>query len=146
MTMDTQSSNTVEAAASNESASPTVYDGIAAFADALGHHLGYSAWHTVSQQQIDQFAEATGDHQWIHVDVEKAAKGPYGRTIAHGRRIAVLVSESDRLPWTLSGRLTHLEPVGRVDLRAKPSTGHRRPYRTLRGMMLMQTALLSHNA
>jgi len=103
MTMDTQSSNTVEAAASNESASPTVYDGIAAFADALGHHLGYSAWHTVSQQQIDQFAEATGDHQWIHVDVEKAAKGPYGRTIAHGYLTLSLVPLLAKQIYQVSG-------------------------------------------
>ena len=46
--------------------------------------LGPGRWHEVSQQQIDQFADATGDHQWIHVDPERAASGPFGRTIAHG--------------------------------------------------------------
>ena len=51
---------------------------------AKGEHLGTSDWHTVTQEQIDAFAEATGDHQWIHVDAEQAAKGPFGTTIAHG--------------------------------------------------------------
>jgi acyl dehydratase len=46
--------------------------------------LGPGPWHEVSQQQISQFADATGDHQWIHVDPERAAAGPFGRTIAHG--------------------------------------------------------------
>lgn len=65
-------------------ASPKEYDGIAAFEEHVGEHLGYSAWRQVTQREIDLFAEATGDHQWIHVDAEKAAKGPYGKTIAHG--------------------------------------------------------------
>jgi acyl dehydratase len=46
--------------------------------------LGTSAWHPVEQRSIDLFAEATGDHQWIHVDPEAAAVGPFGGTIAHG--------------------------------------------------------------
>jgi acyl dehydratase len=46
--------------------------------------LGTSSWVTVEQRQIDLFAEATGDHQWIHVDPEAAALGPFGQTIAHG--------------------------------------------------------------
>ncbi len=64
--------------------SPKVYDGIAGFEAHVGEHLGYSDWRRVTQKEIDLFAEATGDHQWIHVDREKAATGPYGRTIAHG--------------------------------------------------------------
>jgi acyl dehydratase len=63
---------------------PTEYEGISAFEARVGEHLGYSDWHDVTQKQIDLFADATGDHQWIHVDAEKAAAGPYGRTIAHG--------------------------------------------------------------
>jgi acyl dehydratase len=51
---------------------------------AAGEHLGYSDWQTVDQKQIDLFADATGDHQWIHVDPERAAKGPFGTTVAHG--------------------------------------------------------------
>jgi acyl dehydratase len=49
-----------------------------------GKHLGYSGWHQVTQEQVDKFADATGDHQWIHVDVERAKAGPFGGTIAHG--------------------------------------------------------------
>ena len=61
-----------------------VFDGIAALQEAVGTHVGYSDWHTIPQQQIDLFADATGDHQWIHVDQERAAQGPFGTTIAHG--------------------------------------------------------------
>lgn len=43
-----------------------------------------SDWITITQEQVNQFAQATGDHQWIHVDVEKARTGPFGSTIAHG--------------------------------------------------------------
>ncbi|HXQ90231.1 MAG TPA: MaoC family dehydratase [Acidimicrobiales bacterium] len=50
----------------------------------VGQHLGWSDWHTVDQAQVDLFADATGDHQWIHVDPERAASGPFGGTIAHG--------------------------------------------------------------
>ncbi|NUR69876.1 MAG: MaoC family dehydratase [Hamadaea sp.] len=51
---------------------------------AAGTVLGHSDWLTVDQERIDRFAEATGDSQWIHVDPEKAAAGPFGTTIAHG--------------------------------------------------------------
>jgi acyl dehydratase len=61
-----------------------VFDGIADLEKAVGTHLGYSEWHTVDQDQIDAFAAATGDHQWIHVDPAKAAEGPFGSTVAHG--------------------------------------------------------------
>jgi acyl dehydratase len=53
-------------------------------AAAAGEELGTGEWLTVDQDRVDQFAEATGDHQWIHVDVERAAEGPFGGTIAHG--------------------------------------------------------------
>ncbi|MBX7549920.1 MaoC family dehydratase [Streptomyces sp. tea 10] len=51
---------------------------------AVGEQLGYTDWMEVDQKRIDLFADATGDHQWIHVDPEKAAKGPFKTTIAHG--------------------------------------------------------------
>jgi acyl dehydratase len=54
------------------------------FAAAKGQHLGNSEWHEVPQAQINMFADATGDQQWIHVDAERAARGPFGATIAHG--------------------------------------------------------------
>ena len=57
---------------------------LAEFVAAKGEHLGYSDWHEVTQEQVNLFAEATGDHQWIHVDVERAKAGPFGGTIAHG--------------------------------------------------------------
>jgi acyl dehydratase len=51
---------------------------------AEGDELGVSDWHEVTQQAIDAFADVTGDHQWIHVDVERAKRTPFGGTIAHG--------------------------------------------------------------
>ena len=53
-------------------------------AAAVGSHLGYSEWLTIDQGRINLFADATGDHQWIHVDPDAAAAGPFGATIAHG--------------------------------------------------------------
>ncbi len=50
----------------------------------MGKHLGWTDWHQVDQQQVNLFADATGDHQWIHVDPERAANGPFGGPIAHG--------------------------------------------------------------
>ena len=59
----------------------TTLDEVAA---ASGEELGTSEWLTIEQDRVDRFAEATGDHQWIHVDAERAASGPFGGTIAHG--------------------------------------------------------------
>ncbi|MFB9842071.1 MaoC family dehydratase [Mucilaginibacter ginsenosidivorans] len=57
----------------------------AEFESHLGQELGVSGWHTITQQQINQFADATIDHQWIHTDVERAkTEGPFKNTIAHG--------------------------------------------------------------
>jgi acyl dehydratase len=56
-----------------------------------GHDLGYSDWLEISQQQVQLFADATGDQQWIHVDPERAATGPFGGTIAHGYLTLALV-------------------------------------------------------
>ena len=50
----------------------------------IGEHLGYSPYMEITQERVNQFAEATGDFQWIHVDVERAKKGPFGAPIAHG--------------------------------------------------------------
>jgi len=54
------------------------------FVAAKGEDLGHSEWHEITQDQVNAFADATGDHQWIHVDIERAASGPFGTTIAHG--------------------------------------------------------------
>ena len=110
---------------------PEGYDGIAGFEAHVGEHLGYSDWLQVTQKEIDLFAEATGDHQWIHVDPQKAATGPYGKTIAHGYLTLSLVpilvkqiyqvnglsmqvnygSDKLRFPCAGNGRFTH--PGGR---------------------------------
>jgi len=71
---------------------PTVFDRPAALKDAIGQELGKSDWLEITQERIDQFAEATGDHQWIHVDPERAREGPYGCTIAHGYLTQSLVN------------------------------------------------------
>ncbi len=62
----------------------TTIQGIDGLKERVGDHLGYSEWHQVTQEQVNIFAEATGDHQWIHVDVERAKQGPFGGPIAHG--------------------------------------------------------------
>lgn len=63
----------------------TTFDGIQALRAAVGTHLGWSSWTTVTQEQVQAFADATGDQQWIHVDVDRAtAESPFGGPIAHG--------------------------------------------------------------
>lgn len=70
----------------------TVFETPAELKEAVGKHLGYSDWLTIEQSRIDQFAEATNDHQWIHVDPERAKTGPFGATIAHGYLTQSLVN------------------------------------------------------
>jgi acyl dehydratase len=70
---------------------PTVIS-LADIEESVGVELGPGPWLTVEQDRIDAFAEATGDHQWIHVDRERAAAGPFGRTIAHGYLTLSLVA------------------------------------------------------
>ena len=63
--------------------------------DLVGQELGVSEWETLDQQRIDQFAECTGDHQWIHVDVARArSESPVGSTIAHGYLTLSLLAKS----------------------------------------------------
>ena len=62
----------------------TVFEGLDQIEAAIGTHIGYSEWMEITQERVDAFADATGDHQWIHVDPARAADGPYGTTIAHG--------------------------------------------------------------
>ncbi|MDE2564910.1 MAG: MaoC family dehydratase [Burkholderiales bacterium] len=62
----------------------THYPRLADLQARVGHEIGTSAWLQVDQGRIDRFAEATGDHQWIHVDPARAAAGPYGAPVAHG--------------------------------------------------------------
>lgn len=60
------------------------FDTLAELVACVGQEVAVSDWHTVTQEHINQFADATGDHQWIHVDVERAKTGPFGVPIAHG--------------------------------------------------------------
>ncbi len=63
----------------------THVEGIEGLQGVVGDHLGYSDWVTISQEMVNTFAEATGDHQWIHIDVERAkAESPFGGPIGHG--------------------------------------------------------------
>ncbi len=72
---------------------------------AIGQEIGVSDWFLIDQRRINQFAECTVDDQWIHTDVEKAAKGPYGKTIAHGFLTLSLIpamSKWSKLPFDYS--------------------------------------------
>ena len=75
---------------------PQSYDlGMSVYEDLrgrIGEKIGVGEWHTVTQESIDQFADATNDHQWIHVDPERAAAGPFGTTIAHGFMTLALIA------------------------------------------------------
>ena len=101
--------------------------------------LGTSSWHDITQEQVNMFADATGDHQWIHVDPERAADGPFGSTVAHGyltlsmlpMLLAEVVSVSDAMMGLNYGtekvRFTSPVPVGsRVRLHAKLARTERR--------------------
>ena len=76
----------------------------------VGRELQVGDWHLVTQQEIDQFADATGDHQWIHVDTERAKNGPFGGTIAHGY-------------WTLSAARSIMRGEGGVQVRLPSRMG-----------------------
>ncbi|MFC5697227.1 MaoC family dehydratase [Pseudomonas sp. GCM10022186] len=69
-----------------------IFETPAALLERVGEQLGHSDWISVEQSRIDQFAEATGDHQWIHVDPVRAASGPFGACIAHGYLTLALVN------------------------------------------------------
>ena len=79
---------------------------------AAGKHLGYTEWEEMTQTRVNQFADATGDHQWIHVDVERARReSPYGGTIAHGyltlSLAASLCIEAGAIPSDASAALNY---------------------------------------
>src|SRR3982074_3618325 len=65
-------------------AEPRIVKGVQGLKELVGEHIGYSDWHQVTQDQVNLFADATGDHQWIHVDPDRAKAGPFGGPIAHG--------------------------------------------------------------
>ncbi len=70
---------------------------------AVGADLGTTEWVEITQDRVDAFADATGDHQWIHVDVERAKSGPFGGTIAHGYLTLSLVPWLGSQVFTLGG-------------------------------------------
>ena len=72
-------------------------------AAAKGKHLGTGDWLEITQDRIDTFADATGDHQWIHVDAEKAKAGPFGATIAHGYLTLSLIPMLGKQIYTVTG-------------------------------------------
>ena len=82
-----------------------ILDDLDTLADLTGEELGSSDWLEIDQDRVDRFADATGDHQWIHVDVERAKEGPFGGTIAHGYLTLSLV------PW-LGSTVFSLETPG----------------------------------
>jgi acyl dehydratase len=84
----------------------TTFDEVAA---ASGEQLGTSDWVLIDQDRVNQFADATGDHQWIHVDEERAAAGPFGGTIAHGYLTLSL------LPWLGSQVLSLRTPGAKLN-------------------------------
>lgn len=71
---------------------PTLFKTPADLMDAIGQQLGHSEWLEITQERVQQFAEATGDHQWIHTDPERAKDGPFGGCIAHGYLTLSLVN------------------------------------------------------
>ncbi|MGI9002481.1 MAG: MaoC family dehydratase [Pseudonocardia sp.] len=80
-----------------------VFNGVDELRAAVGSQLGVSDWITLDQSRIDTFAEATGDHQWIHVDQDKAKAGPFGTTIAHGFLTLSLLPVIGRQVYTVEG-------------------------------------------
>ena len=71
---------------------PTIFQTPKDLLGAVGRRLGASEWLAIDQARVNQFADATGDHQWIHVDPERAKGGPFGGTIAHGYLTLALVN------------------------------------------------------
>ena len=98
----------------------------------VGQELGVSDWHEVTQDEIDAFADVTGDHQWIHVDPERAKETPFGGTIAHGYYVLSLAPGFSYDMYTIEGiafalnyglnRVRFISPMpvgGKVRMRAK---------------------------
>ena len=79
------------------------FNGIAELEAAIGENVGTSDWTEITQESVNLFAEATGDHQWIHVDPEKAKDGPFGGTIVHGFLTLSLLPKFGWEIYTVSG-------------------------------------------
>jgi acyl dehydratase len=81
----------------------TVINGPSDLQERIGQHLGYSGWLEITQERVNQFAEATRDFQWIHVDVERAKAGPFGGPIAHGFLTLSLAPGLLKDVWQMNG-------------------------------------------
>ena len=79
------------------------FESVADLAAAAGETIGQSDWVTITQEDVNLFADATGDHQWIHVDPERAAAGPFGTTIAHGYMTLALLPRLQHQMYTVNG-------------------------------------------
>jgi acyl dehydratase len=79
------------------------FESVAELVAATGETIGQSDWVTITQDDVNLFADATGDHQWIHVDPERAAKGPFGTTIAHGFMTLALLPRLQHQIYTVRG-------------------------------------------
>lgn len=84
---------------------PRVFQNADELRAAVGEHIGYSDYHEITQERVNAFADATGDHQWIHVDVERATAGPFGAPIAHGYLTLSLGPMLGNEVWTLGGNV-----------------------------------------
>lgn len=105
-------------------AEPRIFASVDELRAAVGEQLGHTDWLEIEQKRIDQFAEATGDHQWIHVDPERATQGPFGTTIAHGYLTLSLIPKLAQEIYRVDGlrmginygtnkvRFPHPVPVG----------------------------------
>ncbi len=78
-------------------------NGVEGLKGMVGTHIGYSDWFEITQAQVNLFADATGDHQWIHTDPERAKSGPFGGAIAHGYLTLSLVPYFLPLMWRVDG-------------------------------------------
>jgi acyl dehydratase len=80
-----------------------VFTSLDEYTKAKGEHLGFGEWHEITQDEINLFADATGDHQWIHIDLEKAAAGPFGAPVAHGYLTLSLIPLLVKDIYTIEG-------------------------------------------
>jgi acyl dehydratase len=104
----------------------TVVDTLADLHPLVGAELGVSDWVTVDQKRVDIFADATGDHQWIHVDPGRAADGPFGGTIAHGYlTLALLIPMWTQILTVRSVRTKVNYGLGKVRFPAPVPVGSR---------------------
>ncbi len=91
----------------------------------IGRPLGSSAWLTIEQERVDAFAGATGDHQWIHVDPERAAAGPFGAPVAHGYLTLSLLPVLVKQVFTVQARMAVNYGLNRVRFPAPVRVGAR---------------------